>query len=256
MVTQYRDASSVMGDTVVDPAAIDNLARGEYTRAVGERMPRDYVTMYHPDGSTSLVQLPPLSRNGKNVGDRQRKLMHYVLNKKNFVRKPNGKMGYVQWWYPSPPPGWKPSSAPWRCPVQDCTRAGGLKDLLNLWRHIKNKHPGEVEMYEGVLTAIKERLQAATAQNLDSLFEGGGNDGEKPLISEEELEAAKFQDAQSILDAEAVLDQMEATPAVAPDTFVSNAPPMCDCGWVNKKGTDQGMKIHRIRYCPLNKRIG
>lgn len=207
----YADASTIMGETQVDAGAIDDIARGEYARNVGENMPRDYVQMYHPDGSTSIVQLPPLGRNGKGLGDRQRKLMHYVLNKKAPMKQPDGTMKMVQWWYPSPPAGWKPADLPWRCPVQECTRAGGLKDLLNLWRHIQNKHPGEVELYEGVIKAIKERLTAATAINLDTLFSGGADDGEQPLVSESDLAAARFEDASSVLD--------DMPPAVDPETF-------------------------------------
>jgi hypothetical protein len=234
------DASTIMGDTQVDSGALDDLARGEYSKKVGEKMPRDYVMMYHPDGSTSIVQLPPLGKNGKNLGDRQRKLMHYVLNKRKA-----GK----QWWFASPPPGWVAQETPWRCPVQECTRAGGLKDLLNLWRHIKHKHPGEVDLYQGVLTAIQKRLSEATAQNLDALFTGGGNDGEPPLVSEEDLAAAKFEDA-----AEAV-QEMEAMPAVPPETFVPDVDVKhCDCGWADKKGT--GMAMHQKRWCPLNKKEG
>lgn len=232
MVTQYADATSVMGNTDIDATAIGDLAKGEYTRAVGENMPRDYVQMYHPDGSTSIVQLPPLGKNGKGLGDRQRKLMHYVLNKKGKMKQPDGTMKTVQWWYPSPPAGWKSAETPWRCPVQECTRAGGLKDLLNLWRHIKSKHPGEVEMYEGVLTAIKKRLQEATAMNLDSLFTGGADDGEAPLVSEDDIEAAKFEDAASVLD-ETVFDDVP----VAPEAFVTDSVSCKDCDWQSKPGT-------------------
>lgn len=242
MVSQYADASTVMGDTRVDTDAIADLARGEYKRAVGEKMPRDYVQMYHPDGSTSIVQLPPLSKNGKNLGDRQRKLMHYVLNKRGLMKQPDGTMKMVQWWYPSPPAGWKPADMPWRCPVQECTRAGGLKDLLNLWRHIKSKHPGEVEMYEGVLTAIKKRLQEATAMNLDTLFQGGGNDGEQPVVSEEDLQAAKFQDAASVLDVSALEG------AVVPDVFTQDRVSCRDCAWQSKPGTQKpqfAYELHR-----------
>ena len=248
MVTQYQDASAIMGDSQVDATAIGDLAKGEYKKAVGENMPRDYVQMYHPDGSTSIVQLPPLGKNGKGLGDRQRKLMHYVLNKKAPQKQPNGTMKMVQWWYPAPPPGWAAAAAPWRCPVQECTRAGGLKDLLNLWRHIKSKHPGEVEMYEGVLTAIKKRLQEATAMNLDSLFMGGGNDGEQPLVSEEDLAAAKFEDAASLLDADL------PEPQVAADTFTPDVnQTMCDCGWTTVKG-DRSMLAHQRLHCPLKKK--
>lgn len=244
MVTQYADASTVMGNTEIDAAAIDDLARGEYKRAVGEKMPRDYVQMYHPDGSTSIVQLPPLGKNGKNLGDRQKKLMHYVLNKKAPMKQADGHMKMVQWWYPSPPLGWTPAAMPWRCPVQECTRAGGLKDLLNLWRHIKSKHPGEVELYDGVLKAIKTRLSEATAVNLDTLFTGGGNDGEQPLVSEEDLTAAKFEDAAKFMGE-------LPTAGVNPDTFTGDNVKMCDCGWRDEKGT--GMAMHRSRWCPLKK---
>ncbi len=247
MVSQYADAASVMGNTEVDVDAIAGLAKGEY-RNVRENMPRDYVQMYHPDGSTSIVQLPPLGKNGKGLGDRQRKLMHYVLNKKGKVKQANGTWKTVQWWYPSPPAGWKATETPWRCPVQECTREGGLKDLLNLWRHIKSKHPGEVEMYESTLTAIKVRLQEATAMDLDSLFTGGADDGETPLVSAEDIEAAKFEDAASVLD-ESVFDEVPVAPeAFVPDVVVK----MCDCGWEDTTG--KGMTIHKARWCPLNKK--
>lgn len=235
-MVQYADASTVMGASEIDSSAIDELARGEYKRGVSENMPRDYVTMYHPDGSTSIVQLPPLAKNGKNLGDRQRKLMHFILNKKRVVRQADGTMKSVQWWYPSPPAGWKPTETPWRCPVQECTRAGGLKDLLNLWRHIKSKHPGECEMYEGVLTAIKKRLQESTAMNLDLLFTGGGNDGDQPLVSEEELEVAKFQDASDVLEM--------PTSNIPAGTFYNCA----DCEWTPKPDAvspSMALKMHR-----------
>jgi hypothetical protein len=249
MVSKYADASTVMGDTQVDTTAINDLARGEYSRAVNERMPRDYVQMYHPDGSTSVVQLPTLSKGGKNVGDRQRKLMHYVLNKKASVKQPDGTMKRVQWWYPSPPPGWKAAEMPWRCPVQECTRAGGLKDLLNLWRHIKSKHPGEVELYQGVLTAIQKRLAEATAVNLDSLFRGGGNDGEQPLVSEADLEAAKFEDAANILN------EMEAAPPpVAPETFLPDALSCELCDWRSKPDAQMPERALRMHIMVKHKK--
>jgi hypothetical protein len=171
--------------------------------------------------------------------------MHYVLNKKAPLKQPDGRMKMVQWWYPSPPAGWTAQDTPWRCPVQECTRAGGLKDLLNLWRHIKSKHPGEVDLYEGVLKAIKTRLSEATAMNLDALFTGGGNDGEMPLVSEAELEAAKFEDAANVMGDLPM-------PQVAPGVFVGAQGKFCDCGWEDKKGT--GMPLHRRRWCPLKEK--
>lgn len=194
MVTEYRDASAILGTSSdTDLGVVADMAKGEYARNVTENLPRDYVQMYHPDGTTSLVQLPPLGRNGKNIGDRQKKIMHFILNKKR-----EGK----QWWYPSPPAGWQPQELKWRCPVQGCTRAGGLPDLLNLYRHIFQKHPGEKELYEGVIKAIKTKLAEAIPADLATLLNEDGDTA--PVVSQSEIEAAKFEDAQAIFDTPAV----------------------------------------------------
>lgn len=243
------DASSIMGGgaalTEDELGELNRIASGEYRRTVKENLSRDYVTMYHPDGTTSVVQLPPLGKTGKGRQDRIQKITHYMVNKLK-----NGQ----RWWFASPPPGWKPAPTPWRCPVQECTRAGGLKDLLNLWRHINNKHPGEKELYQGVLKAIQERLAAEVSIDLNKLLIAGDTDVDvadsKLLISEEEIAAAKFQDAASLLAEEPELVAAQ----VPPETFEPERPTsFCDCGWENKKGTKQGMAVHQRLHCPLRK---
>lgn len=222
-----NDASSVLAGT--DVSGIDSISRGDYTRAVEERLPRDYVMMYHPDGTSSLVQLPPLPLRGnkaKVVQERQQKILHYVMNKKK-----NGE----QWWFPSKPANWEPSPLPLRCPVTACDRRGGLPDLLNLWRHIHQKHPGEKELYQGVLNAIKRKMDEAIPEDLQRLLAS-----DAPVASEEELQVArqefidvKFEDAQVELD------------GVPSDTFL----PVCeDCGKqppADHKNPDAWLNGHR-----------
>ena len=193
------DAQAILGDAgQVDLSGLEDMAKGEFNREVKTRMPRDYVTMYHPDGTSSVIQLPPLPKEGlpqgKVIQERQQKVMHLVLNKKRA-----GK----QWFFASPPPGWKPADLPWRCPVETCTRAGGLPDLLNLYRHIEQKHPGEKEIYQGVLTAIKEKLAQAIPADLQALLAST----DQPVISDGDKAAAEAELAFS-------------EPAVPDDTFV------------------------------------
>ena len=119
MVQAPVDASSVMGGVDTEGLQdVQELARGRYSEGVKEAMPRDYVTMYHPDGTTSIVQLPIIGKTNraKRVQERQQKIMHYMVNKRR-----NGQ----QWWFSSPPPGWAPSPLPYRCPVEGCERAAG-----------------------------------------------------------------------------------------------------------------------------------
>ena len=159
------DAATVLGPTAagegLDLDGIQQLAASEYKRGVSEAMPRDFVTMYHPDGTSSVVQLPPLGKSGQGIHDRQQKIIHYIANKRK-----NGQ----QWWFASPPEGWKPAELPYRCPVEGCTRAGGMPDLLNLWRHIQQKHPGEVPLYGGVIKAIQEKLESQVPADLSKLL--------------------------------------------------------------------------------------
>ena len=174
-MVQAPDAATVIGGNAdMDLAAIEDLARGEYRRGVQEVMSREFVTMYHPDGTSSIVQLPPLPKDGRPQGkalqERQQKILHYSMHMKK-----DGK----QWWFASPPPDWTPTPLPYRCPVESCTRAGGLPDLLNLWRHIQQKHPGEVELYAGVMAAIKTKLENAIPVDLQKLL-----DTEPATISE------------------------------------------------------------------------
>lgn len=233
------DASTLMNDTQMDMQAIDQMAAGEYRQSVREQMPRDYVQFYHPDGTTSIVQLPPAGKNGRGRKDRQQKIMHMVMNKRRSVRQPDGTFKSVQWWYPSPPAGWEPQPLKWRCPVQECTRAGGLPDLLNMYRHIMQKHPGEKDLYEGVIKAIKQKLAAAIPADLATLL---SEDGEKaPVIAQAEIDAARFEDAASVMD----------TPAVAPETF---SPLACACGWTTEKGEHSLLSHQRSRWCPLNQK--
>lgn len=227
-MVQAPDAASVLGSaTATDLSGIDELAQGEYRRSVVEAMPRDYVTMYHPDGTVSTVQLPPLGKNGKNRGVRQQKILHYVMNKRR-----NGQ----QWWFASPPPGWVPSPLPYRCPVAGCTRTGGVPDLLNLWRHINQKHPGEVELYQGVMNAIKARLAAAVPADLQALLDGTDEAPEQEGVSFTDADTALAEDAQIM------------TAAVSPDTFEGNPYECNDCDWKPKPGAQQpraALMMHR-----------
>jgi hypothetical protein len=146
------DAASVLGEQA-NTEGLAELTGGDYKRAVAENMPRDYVRMYHPDNTSSIVQLPPLGKNGKGVGDRQRKIMHYILNKK--VR---GK----QWWFAAPPPGWEVKTPRYSCFLVGCdrNREPNLYTLFDLFQHFNHKHPDETKMYEGVLKAIQAKLSA------------------------------------------------------------------------------------------------
>jgi hypothetical protein len=164
MVQAPTDAAEILGPsaTGLDPAAVDALAVGEAQQRIQEGLPTDLATMYHPDGTTSTILLPPLGKNGRGVGDRRQKIMHYIADKKG----PSGE----QWWFASPPPGWEPQPLPIRCPVTVCDRAGGLPDLLNLWLHIQNKHPGEVPLYQGLLNQIRAKLEHEMSPDLAALL--------------------------------------------------------------------------------------
>lgn len=158
------DAAEVLGPiaTGIDPSAVDAIAIGEAQKRIQEGLPTDLALMYHPNGTTSVILLPPLGKNGRGVGDRRRKIMHYISDKKG----PDGE----QWWFPSPPPGWTPQPLPIRCPVTGCTRAGGLPDLLNLWRHMQNKHPGETPLYQGLLNQIQHKLETSLSPDLAAML--------------------------------------------------------------------------------------
>ena len=218
-MVQAPDAATVIGGNAdMDLAAIEDLARGEYRRGVQEVMSREFVTMYHPDGTSSIVQLPPLPKDGRPQGkalqERQQKILHYSMHMKK-----DGK----QRWFASPPPDWNPTPLPYRCPVESCTRAGGLPDLLNLWRHIQQKHPGEIELYAGVLTAIKTKLESAIPADLQKLLES-----DETEISQEDLDPS-----------------LAETP-VAPEVFESYN--CTDCEWVPKadaKQPRQALIMHR-----------
>ncbi len=158
-----QDAAALLGvpGNETELEGIQELAATEYKRGVSESMPRDFALMYHPDGTSSVIQLPPVGKGGQGLRDRQQKIIHLITNKRK-----NGK----QWWFASKPEGWTPAELPYRCPVTGCTRAGGLPDLLNLWRHIQQKHPGEVPLYEGVMKAIQEKLQSQVPADLSKLL--------------------------------------------------------------------------------------
>lgn len=147
-----QDASALLDPQVM--AGAEELARRNITSELGS----DVARMYHPDGTTSLILLPPLARNGKNLNDRRMRVMHYVMNK----RGPKGE----QWWFATPPEGWQPQPLPYRCPVDGCTRAGGLPNLRQVWMHIRHKHPEESVLYQGVLKAIEAKLQGEVEPNL------------------------------------------------------------------------------------------
>jgi hypothetical protein len=158
------DAEEILGGAgaAIDPGVVDEIALGDAQRRIQEGLPTDLALMYHPNGTTSTILLPPLGKNGRGAGDRRQKIMHYIADKKG----PNGE----QWWFASPPPGWEPQPLPVRCPVTGCDRAGGLPDLLNLWRHIQNKHPGEVPLYQGLLNQIRGKLEHDMSPDLAALL--------------------------------------------------------------------------------------
>lgn len=161
------DAADILGrygDRIKEAhtQGVDDIARQVYDKAVQTENANDLCTMYHPNGTTSLVLLPPIGRGGRGIVSRRKKLMRYIMEK----RGPKGE----QWWFASPPDGWEPQGTPLRCPVQGCSRAGGLPDLLNLWRHIQQKHPGEVPLYQGLLNAIQLKLQGQLEPDLSSIL--------------------------------------------------------------------------------------
>lgn len=207
------DAATVLGPAAdADLAGIEDLARGRYKDGVREVMVRDFVTMYHPDGTSSIVQLPPLPADGRPQGkamqERQQKILHYTMNKRR-----EGK----QWWFASPPADWTPAPLPYRCPVQFCARAGGMPDLLNLWRHIQHKHPEETDLYQGVLTAIKDKLEQAVPADLQKL-----------------LDPDQFQEDAAVASLGAE-DMLPTEPAVPPETFEGNPYTCRDCDYKPKK---------------------
>ncbi len=204
MVNAPTDAAEILGTAAegIDPAAVDAIALAGAQSRVQEGLPTDLATMYHPNGTTSTILLPPLGKNGRGAGDRRQKIMHYIADKKG----PKGE----QWWFASPPPGWKPQPLPVRCPVVGCDRAGGLPDLLNLWRHMQNKHPGEVPLYQGLLNQIQQKLEHDVSPDLAALL---GNAPEEPAAEESPAEDPPSEEADGVCgDCEASVPQDHENP--------------------------------------------
>ena len=235
------DAATVMDGTIANTDGIQDMARGDYKKAVHEAMPRDYVRMYHPDGTSSIVQLPPLGKNGKGVKDRQQKIMHYILNKK--VR---GK----QWWYAAPPEGWQPKVARYSCFLQGCdrNREPNLYTLFDLFQHFNHKHPDETKMYEGVLKAIQAKLSSEIPPELAAQL--GLDESTKSL---NDSQFAAVMQGSNLVPAEAMAEML-APDAVAElpvmEVTVTRAPSGCaDCDWKSKPGAKNpsiALRAHRM----------
>lgn len=245
------DAVEVMGGAVANTEGIQDMARGDYQRAVTEAMPRDYVRMYHPDNTSSIVQLPPLGKNGKGMKDRQQKIMHYILNKKL-----RGK----QWWFASPPPGWQPKVARYSCFLVGCdrNREPNLHTLFDLFQHFNHKHPGEVPLYESVLKAIQAKLSAeippelaqqlgldASTKSLDEaqfhkVMEGGNL---VPAVAVAEMLAP---DAAVELADEPVISKTDGLYTLGPQ--VANVLSCADCAYttVGKQRHAAALRMHRM----------
>lgn len=225
------DAASIMGaadDAAV--AGINDLAVGEYKRNVQESMPRDYVRMYHPDNTTSIVQLPPIGKNGKGIKDRQQKIMHYVLNKRKA-----GK----QWWYASPPAGWEPKVARYACFLQGCdrNREPNLHTLFDLFQHFNHKHPDETKMYEGVLKAIQQKLSTEIPPELAEQL---GLDSSTRSLDEGQF--AQVMTGQNLVPAEQMVEMLAPDASVeleadeAPTGFLTCA--VDGCGYTTEGKTE------------------
>lgn len=226
------DASSVLGDQA-DTTGIAELTAGDYNRAVAETMPRDYVRMYHPDNTTSIVQLPPLGKNRKGAGDRQRKIMHYIMNKK--VR---GK----QWWFAAPPPGWQVKTPRYSCFLVGCdrNREPNIYTLFDLFQHFNHKHPDETKMYEGVLKAIQVKLSAEIPPELAEQL---GLDSSTKSLNDKQF--AKVMTGANLVPADALAEmlapdaaeELEGRPLV--QSFLSCA----DCGYTTEGKTKHAFAL-------------
>ena len=203
MVSETLDASALMG---VDTSGVQELSSGDYAKTVEERLPRDFVRMYHPDGTSSIVQLPPLGKSGKGAGDRQRKILHYMMNKK--VR---GK----QWWYPAPPPGWTPKTPRYSCFLAGCdrNREPNLYTLFDLFQHFNHKHPDETKLYEGVLKAIQAKLSAEIPPELAEQL---GLDAGTKSLNEQQFE--------KVMQGEHLVPAGALTEMLAPDAAAELEP--------------------------------
>lgn len=237
------DAASVLGEQA-NTDGIAELTGRDYTRAVAENMPRDYVRMYHPDNTSSIVQLPPLGKNGKGSGDRQRKIMHYILNKK--IR---GK----QWWFAAPPPGWEPKVARYSCFLVGCdrNREPNLHTLFDLFQHFNHKHPDETKMYEGVLKAIQQKLsqeippELAEQLGLDSSTKMLNDDQFSQVMTGEHLVPAEELAEMLAPDAAEELAVVGMSEALAD---AKGAFDCADCDWTPKPAAtrpDIALRGHR-----------
>jgi len=224
-MVQAPDAASVLGEDI-DTGGVQEVAAQRYEHGVAERMPRDFATMYHPDGSTSVILLPPLGKTGKNVADRRQKILHYIMNK----RGPTGE----QWWFAKPPPGWVPQPLPYRCPVEGCTRRGGLPHLRAVWMHIRHKHPEETILYQGILSSIEKQLQEQVAPDFLKVL---GRD----------VPASEVPEPDKDVLAEAAVDAAPAGTELAEYT--------CECGkdYADRKNPKLSLGAHKRLHCPLRK---
>lgn len=223
-MVQAPDAASVLGEDI-DTAGVQDLAAQRYDGAVAERMPRDFATMYHPDGTTSVVLLPPLGKTNRNIADRRQKILHYIMSK----RGPKGE----QWWFAKPPEGWTPQPLPYRCPVEGCTRRGGLPHLRAVWMHIRHKHPEETILYQGILSAIEKKLQDQVEPDFLAVL------GQEPAT-------------------EAVPEPLIDEQPIEPDVTAPEVP-VCACGWrprPTSKDYEASLRTHQRLHCKLGKEQG
>lgn len=234
------DAATVMDGTIADTTGIQDMARGDYNKAVHEAMPRDYVRMYHPDNTSSIVQLPPLGKNGKGIKDRQQKIMHYILNKR--VR---GK----QWWFASPPSGWAPKTPRYSCFLVGCdrNREPNLYTLFDLFQHFNHKHPDETKMYEGVLKAIQAKLSQEIPPELAEQL---GLDSSTKSLNADQF--AKVMEGGNLVPPEAMADMLAPDAAEELTPALSHSDPNvlscadCDYTTAGKTRHDVAIRFHRM----------
>jgi len=232
----------------VDTTGIEELTAGDYAKTVTERLPRDFVRMYHPDGTSSIVQLPPLGKSGKGRGDRQRKVLHYITNK--LVKG-------QQWWFASPPLGWTQKTPRYSCFLPGCgrNREPNIYTLFDLLQHFNHKHPDESTMYEGVLKAIKAKLSAeippelAEQLGLDAGTTSLDDDQFDSVVKGEHLIPKDTLVEMLAPDAAAELNYVTAHDNFA-DVVKAEIRHDCpDCGWHNVKNLAQGLAVHKRLHC-------
>lgn len=242
MTTATTEASSIMKDADLSGVSeINEVVDQAYKQGVRENMGREYVTMYHPDGTTSLVQLPPPSRT-RGYADARQKLLHYIMNKR-------GSRG-EQWWFASPPSGWTPAELPYRCFVSRCTRTGGFSTLEDVLDHAEGKHPREWPRYRKVVDAMQNEIaRLAMERTTDQLNLPKGTE-----ISESNIHDVLKGKASKVVSLDPYVP--DAGEFMAPETTEGWELPkpaiQCECGWApeaDKKNPEQALAMHKRRWC-------